>query len=367
MENIFSIERLRKSGHLGKTGAEEDRAVFLLEEIRRLKKEKDAFIIAHNYVDPALFNIADVLGDSMRLALEGGKTSKPVIVCCTVHFMAEGAKIYSPEKTILLPNLAAGCSLAASADPDDVEDRVEELRAYFPDLQVVSYVNTSAAVKALSDVCCTSSSAVEIVKKLSARHILFLPDQNLATYVAEQSGRAVVPIDPKSNLREQTEFIRFLSRVGEYSEIVFAWGGNCYVHEQITPSQIRDYRDGIPGIVIFVHPECRKDVQILADEVLSTEQMVTRAKARSDQKFLIVTECGLSERLEMEVPDKEFFRSCQLCRYMKAITLEDTLEALRNMKHVIEVPEAIRVPAKRALDRMFELSGNLKVTKRDIS
>jgi quinolinate synthase len=301
----------------------------LYEEIRRLKRDRDAVVLAHNYMEGDIFAVADFIGDSLDLSLKAETVTRKVIVFCGVHFMAETAKIVNPSRTVLLPDLGAGCSLADAADAGDVADRVAALRRiHGDDLAVVSYVNTTAAVKALSDVCCTSANAPRIVRGMPQHNILFLPDQNLAAHVGEQV--------PEKN--------------------VIAWAGNCYVHQQITPQQVTQAREAIPGLVVYVHPECRTDVRALADAVLSTGQMVQAARERPETEFLIVTECGLSGRLEREVPGKHFYKACKLCMYMKRISLENLRDALRDMKHVIEVEEGVREKAHRALARMFELS-----------
>jgi len=312
---------------------EDDVRVFeaLHEEIRALKKERNAVIVAHNYYRPEILKVADFVGDSLELALMASKVKDAdVIDFCGVHFMAETAKIVNPSRTVLLPNLAAGCQLADSAPAGDLKKRIAELKGEFPDLAVVSYVNTSAAVKALSDVIVTSANAAKVVRTLPNKNILFVPDRNLARYVAEQL--------PEKN--------------------VIPWEGFCYVHQQITPEEVMRVRETNPDIEILVHPECRADVAKLADAVLSTSGMVKYAKERSASRFLVVTECGLSDRLAMEVPDKTFLKGCKLCTFMKVTSLEDVRDSLKLMRYEIEVPEDVRVPADRALKRMFEATGS---------
>jgi quinolinate synthase len=228
---------------------------------------------------------------------------------------------------VILPDLRAGCSLADAVTGEELAARKEELRAIHPDLAVVGYVNTTAEVKAECDACCTSSNAVRVVESLPSRHILFVPDQNLAAYVQSKTDKTII-----------------------------AWDGNCYVHHQITPEQIEAVRAARPNIHVLAHPECRADVLALADAVLSTSAMVTHAATSSAEEFLIVTECGLSDRLLLEVPGKRFFKSCKLCAYMKMITLEGTRDAIRDLAPEIEVPEDVRIRAARALERMLELS-----------
>jgi quinolinate synthase len=299
----------------------------LYEEIRRLKKERNAVIVAHNYYRPEILKVADFVGDSLELALMASKVrDADVIDFCGVHFMAETAKIVNPSRTVLLPNAMAGCQLADSAPAEDLIARIEELKKEFPDLAVVSYVNTTAAVKALSDIIVTSANASKVVRTLPNKNILFVPDRNLANHVAMQV--------PEKN--------------------IIPWDGYCYVHQQITPEEIGRVRKADPDLEILVHPECRPDVAKLADAVLSTSGMVRYAKERPGNRFLVVTECGLSDRLAMEVPNKTFLKGCKLCAFMKVTTLEDVRDSLLYMRYEIEVPESIRVPAERALNRMFE-------------
>jgi quinolinate synthase len=301
----------------------------LFDEIRELKKQRNAVIVAHNYYRPEILKIADFVGDSLELALMASKVRDADVICFAgVHFMAETAKIVNRTKTVLLPNAMAGCQLADSAPAEDLVARIAELKKQYPDLAVVSYVNTTAAVKALSDIIVTSANAAKVVRTLSNENILFVPDRNLANHVAEQV--------PEKN--------------------IIPWDGFCYVHQQITPEEIQKIRSADPELEILVHPECRPDVAKLANAVLSTSGMVRYAKERPANRFLIVTECGLSDRLAMEVPDKQFLKGCKLCAFMKVTTLEDVRDSLRDMKYEIEVPEEVRVPAERALVRMFEVT-----------
>ena len=298
----------------------------LARQITDLKRERNAVILAHNYQRPEIFEVADFVGDSLELARKATAVEADVIVFCGVHFMAETAKILNPQKTVLLPNLAAGCSLADSITGEALAERREELRKAFPDLAVVTYVNTTADVKAESDVCCTSSNAARIVQALPNENILFTPDENLAAYVQSQTSKNVI-----------------------------AWNGNCYVHHQIRPEHIQRVRDAMPHVKVVVHPECRSDVLALADAVLSTSGMIDYARKSDAREFLVVTECGLSDRLLLELPEKKFYKACKLCQYMKMITLEETAEALRRMQHSIVIEEAVRARAERAIRRMFEL------------
>jgi quinolinate synthase len=297
-------------------------------EIEALKRERNAVILAHNYQRPETFQVADFVGDSLELARQATRVDAEVIVFCGVHFMAETAKILNPTRRVILPDLRAGCSLADSVTAEDLAARKAELRALHPDLAVVGYVNTTADVKAECDACCTSSNAVRVVEALPSEHILFVPDRNLAAYVQSQTRKSII-----------------------------AWDGNCYVHHQITPEQIQAVRTALPRVRVLAHPECRADVLALADAVLSTSGMVKYARESEEREFLVVTECGLSDRLLLEVPGKRFYKSCKLCQYMKVITLEGTRDALRDLAPEIDVPEDVRVRAARALERMLELGG----------
>lgn len=300
-----------------------------LEYINQLKRQKKAVILAHNYQRPEIFEIADFIGDSLGLSLKAADVGDAeVIVFCGVHFMAEIAKTVSPHKKVLLPNIQAGCALADTADADDLALRLNELREKYPDIAVVSYVNTTAAVKALSDACCTSSNAVDVVKALPNKTILFVPDQNLAHYVAGQ-----VP--------EKT---------------IIAWDGFCYVHHELQPEHILQVKQAHPNLKVVVHPECRDDLVQLADAVLSTSGMVSYAQQSEAMEFLAVTECGLSDLLTIQVPDKQFFRACKICRYMKMITLDEVLKSLENLAPEIILDEDVRIGSERAIRRMFELA-----------
>jgi quinolinate synthase len=297
-------------------------------EITALKRTRNAVVLAHNYQRPEIFQVADFVGDSLELARQATRVEAENIVFCGVHFMAETAKILNPTRRVILPDLRAGCSLADSVTAEALAEKKEELRAVYPDLAVVGYVNTTADVKAECDACCTSSNAVRVVDALPSEHILFVPDRNLAAYVQSQTRKSII-----------------------------AWDGNCYVHHQITPEQIRAVRQALPQVRVLAHPECRSDVLALADAVLSTSGMVKYAKESAEHEFLIVTECGLSDRLLLEVPEKKFYKSCKLCQYMKMITLEGTRDALRDLRPEITLPEDVRLRAAAALERMLELGG----------
>lgn len=296
--------------------------------IRELKTERRAVLLAHNYQRPEIFEVADFVGDSLELARQAARVESDAIVFCGVTFMAETAKILNPERKVILPDANAGCTLADSVTAESLTERRRELAALYPDLAVVTYVNTTAEVKAVSDVCCTSANAVKVVERLPNRNILFVPDKNLARYIQQNTTKNII-----------------------------AWDGSCYVHHQITPEQIRSVRDHVPGIKILAHPECREDVLAVSDAVLSTSGMVRFAKESEASRFLIVTECGLSDRLLLEVPEKQFYKSCKLCAFMKMITLEGTLRSLETMTWEITLDEQVRRGAESALRRMFELGG----------
>jgi quinolinate synthase len=292
--------------------------------ILKLKAERKAVILAHNYQTPEIFHgIADLTGDSLALAREAAKTDAEVIVLCGVHFMAETAKLLNPSKTVLIPDLEAGCSLAASITPEDVQ----LLRRQYPGVPVVTYVNTSAAVKAESDICCTSANAVQVVESLGADRVLFLPDEYLGKYVASQTRVEIIP-----------------------------WKGHCEVHEKFTASDLRVYRDQFPGIVILAHPECPPDVLAEADFVGSTAGMIREVAHRKARRVLMVTECSMSDNVAVEFPQTEFIRPCNLCTHMKQITLPRVLDSLQSMKYVIEVDPGIAVRARQAVRRMLDLA-----------
>jgi quinolinate synthase len=327
---VSGIDLYRKLGALHDSSYSPERCeqyADMIGEILKLKAERGAIVLAHNYQRPEIFEVADFIGDSFELARTARDVDgADVIVFCGVHFMAETAKVFNPERMVLLPDLRAGCSLADSITAEALAERVQELRGIYPDLRVVSYVNCTADVKALSDACCTSANAIKVVNRLEAENILFVPDQNLANYVQSQTRKHII-----------------------------SWDGNCYVHHQITPAEVERAKAGIPGLVVIAHPECRKDVIAMADAVLSTSAMMRYARESSADKFLIVTECGLSDRLLMEIPEKHFYKACKLCRYMKMITLPGVRDALVNLRYEITMADEVREGARRALERMLEL------------
>ncbi|HXF33777.1 MAG TPA: quinolinate synthase NadA [Candidatus Acidoferrales bacterium] len=293
-----------------------------LAAIAEWKRERNAVVLAHNYQTPEIYHgVADIVGDSLALALEASRTTADVIVVAGVHFMAESAKLLNPQKTVLIPDLEAGCSLAASITAQDVR----LLRERYPGVPVVTYVNTSAAVKAESDVCCTSSNAVDIVRSLRAPRVISLPDRYLADYIAKQLPDV---------------------------EIV-AWAGSCEVHERFTAAEIRDYRRGHPGIVVLAHPECPGDVLAEADFVGSTAAMSRYVGDRRPASVVMITECSMSDNVAAEHPEIEFVRPCNLCPHMKRITLPKILDALQNMRHEITIDPIVAGKARAALQRML--------------
>ncbi len=307
-------------------------AVDLAEELRELKRERNAVILAHNYQRPELQDVADFVGDSLGLSYAAQKTDADVILFCGVHFMAETAKIINPAKRVILPDLEAGCSLSESCPPARLKAFLEKNAA--KNYYVIAYINCSAGVKALSDVICTSGNAEKVVRAAPQdRQLLFVPDQNLGAWVMERTGR-------KMDL----------------------WQGNCYVHVEFTARSISKIREEYPDAVVVAHPECTYAVRMLADEVCSTEKMVSYCKNSPAHEFIIVTEAGMLHRLKKEIPDKIFIAGptdncfCGECRYMKMNTLEKAHRALLNMEPEITLPEEIRRRAERPILRMLELS-----------
>jgi quinolinate synthase len=293
-------------------------------EINRLKRERNAVILAHNYQVPEIFHtVADIVGDSLGLAVEAARTHADVIVLCGVHFMAETAKLVNPEKTVLVPDLRAGCSLAESITGADVR----LLRERYPDTPVVTYVNTSAEVKAESDICVTSGNAVKIVNSLGAKRVIFLPDEYLAKYVASQTDVEII-----------------------------AWKGHCEVHERFTGAQIRAYRDDDPSLVVLAHPECPPDVLAEADYVGSTQGMITYVDKQRPARVVMITECSMASNVSANFPDVEFVRPCNLCPHMKRNTLPKVLHSLQTMQYEVTVEPKIAQRARAAVERMLKLS-----------
>ena len=296
-----------------------------VEAINRLKRERNAVILAHNYMTPEIFHcVADFVGDSLALAREAAKTDAKVIVQAGVHFMAETSKILSPGKTVLIPDLRAGCSLAASITGADVR----LLRQRYPGLPVVTYVNTSADVKAESDVCCTSSNAKAVVEDIAREWgvgtVIMIPDEYLAQNIARQTGVKII-----------------------------TWKGHCEVHERFSAADIRSYREDNPGVVVLAHPECPPEVIAEADFAGSTAAMISYVGDRRPKKVVMVTECSMSDNVAADYPDVEFVRPCNLCPHMKRITLPKILHSLETMTVEVTVDPAIAARARAAVERML--------------
>lgn len=293
-------------------------------EIDRLKKERDAVVLAHNYMTPEIYHgVADFVGDSLQLAMEAQKSPQSVIVQCGVHFMAETAKILSPDKTVVIPDSRAGCSLAASITADDVES----MRQRYPGAPVVTYVNTTADVKAASDICCTSSNALAIVDSMDSDTVIMTPDGYLAQNVAAKSSKRVV-----------------------------YWEGACEVHERFTAEEIRAYREENPGIKVLAHPECPPEVIAEADFTGSTSGMIGWVKKRQPRQVVMVTECSMSDNVAAELPQTDFVRPCNLCPHMKRITLENILWSLHTLREEVTVDPEVAGRARLAVERMIEFS-----------
>ncbi len=294
-----------------------------IEAILRLKRERGAIILAHNYQSPEIFHcVADVVGDSLALAREAASGDARVIVMAGVHFMAETAKLLNPAKTVLIPDARAGCSLAESITPEDIAG----LREAWPGAPVVTYVNTSAAVKAASDICCTSANALKVVESLGQPRVIMTPDEYLARNVAAQTKVEIV-----------------------------AWRGRCEVHEQFTARDIRELREAYPGAVVLAHPECAPEVVAEADFAGSTAEMIGFVGARRPERVALVTECSMSDNVSVQFPNVEFLRPCALCPHMKRITLANIRHALETMEGEVTIDPAVAAPARRAVERMLAL------------
>ena len=359
--SFVSLDRLVKGGQVQEVDA--PRVEQLWDEIRRLKRDKKAFVPAHNYQVPEVQAIADVVGDSFELAVRARDIDANLVVFCGVRFMAEGCHTLAPDRPVYLPNLQALCSLA-EVDADDVAERQDFLRAAGRRFATMTYVNTYADVKALSDTCCTSSNAARIAAKLGVPDLLFVPDQNLAYQVALNTKRMYLPPpEPhKFHPREYAEMVEPLIREGERQGLVgnvFAWEGACHVHHQMTVDDIARIRRDDPLATVIVHGEVRPELQRAADAVLSTSQMAKYVEAHPERsRYAILTECGLVVRLELEHPEKQFYKPCRLCQYMKATDLESVYRTLRDEppEQRITVPDDVREGAARAMLRMIELA-----------
>ncbi|MBI2522867.1 quinolinate synthase NadA [Candidatus Woesearchaeota archaeon] len=305
---------------IAKFDNETERLIHLVIE---LKKQRNAVILAHNYQNPEMYKIADYIGDSLGLSQEAAKTDADIILFCGVKFMAETAKILSPSKTVLLPTLDAGCSLADMATPE----KLAEVKKMHPEAAVVSYVNTTADIKAMSDVCCTSMNAVRIVNSLPNDEIIFLPDRNLGRYVASKTNKRII-----------------------------LWDGYCFVHDKLNAKILADLKKKNPEAKIIAHPECREEILQMADHVCGTGGMAKFANSNGTKDFIVVTECGMTEMLRQDVPNKNFYSFCNICPYMKSTTLPLVVQSLVYNQHEITLPKDIIAKAKRALDRMLEFN-----------
>lgn len=317
----------------------------LAAEIEDWKRKRNAVILAHAYMEPALYHsVADFTGDSLGLSRSAAKVQADVIVFCGVRFMAETAKILNPSRTVLIPSPQAGCSLAESITAEDVR----ELRRRYPGVPVVTYVNTYADVKAESDICCTSSNASAVVQSLEAQRVIFLPDEYLARNVARETGRKIIfPTRKPRNPTQMSDGVHF--------EII-GWKGRCEVHERFTVADVQNARRQYPDVSVLAHPECHPDVIRAADFAGSTTAMIRFVRESAAKHFLLLTECSMGENVAAENPQKEMIRLCSIrCPHMNEITLEQTLEALRQLRYVVEVPEHIRVRALHAVERMIAI------------
>ena len=295
----------------------------LIEKINKLKKEKNAIILAHNYQTPEIYHgVADIAADSLALAVEAAKTSADKIIMCGVHFMAETAKLMNPNKKVFLPDMQAGCSLASSITGKDVR----LLKQKYPGVPVVSYVNTSADVKAETDVCCTSANAVKVVESLNVEKVIFLPDQYLADYVARNTKVKII-----------------------------SWKGTCIVHEQFTRKEIEDIKNQNPGIKVIAHPECPPDVIEASDFAGSTSGMIKYVKDNQPKKVMLVTECSMSDNVEADNPNVSFIKPCNLCPYMKKIDLEKILDCLENDTNEIVLDNKTIEAARKSVIRMTKI------------
>ena len=292
-------------------------------KINKLKKEKNAVILAHNYQTPEIYHgISDFSADSLALAVEAAKTKADIIIMCGVHFMAETAKLMSPEKKVFLPDMQAGCSLSSSITGDDVRN----LKKKYPGVPVVSYVNTSADVKAESDICCTSANAVKVVESLGVDKVIFLPDHYLANYVQKNTKVKII-----------------------------SWQGTCMVHEKFTSKEVEDIRKDNPDIKIIAHPECPPDVISASDFAGSTSSMVKYVKENQPKKVLLVTECTMSDNVQVDNPNVQFIKPCNLCPHMNKITLSKIYDCLKNETNEIKIGHNIAEMARKSVLRMAEI------------
>ena len=297
----------------------------MIDLILELKKQRNAVILVHNYQRPEMFKIADYIGDSLGLSVKAAETSADVILFCGVKFMAETAKVLSPHKTVLLPNLNAGCSLADMA----TVEKLIEVKKRYPDAAVVSYVNTTAEVKAISDICCTSANAVEVVNSLPNKIVIFLPDKNLGRYVQEHTDKEII-----------------------------LWDGYCFVHDKLDADTLIEFKQRYPDAKIIAHPECKEELLKLSDHICGTGGMAKFAKSDGSKNFIVVTECGMTDKLRQDVPEKNFLSFCNICPYMKSTTLSLVARALITNQNEITLPDNIIKDARKSIDRMLAVSKN---------
>ncbi|MBI2655251.1 quinolinate synthase NadA [Candidatus Woesearchaeota archaeon] len=297
----------------------------LIKLVLELKKQRNAVILVHNYQRPEMFRIADYIGDSLGLSVAAAKTDADVILFCGVKFMAETAKVLSPGKTVLLPTLDAGCSLADMA----TVGKLRQVKAQYPDAAVVSYVNTTADVKALSDICCTSANAVEVVNSLPHNQVIFLPDRNLGKYVQQHTDKEII-----------------------------LWDGYCFVHDKLDAETLMEFKQRYPDAKVIAHPECRDELLKLSDHICGTGGMAKFAKSDGSKNFIVVTECGMTDKLRQDVPEKNFLSFCNVCPYMKSTTLPLVVRSLMHNTHEITLPEEIIKGARKAIGRMLQISKN---------
>ena len=293
----------------------------LIELITELKRQRNAIILVHNYQDSSLFKVADFVGDSLGLSQRAMSTSADVILFCGVKFMAETAKILNPAKKVLLPTFAAGCSLADMA----TVEQLEAVKSKYPNAAVVSYVNTNADIKALSDVCCTSANAVDVVNSLDASEVIFLPDKNLGRYVQSKTSKKII-----------------------------LWDGYCFVHDKLDAETLRKVKLEHPSAKVIAHPEAKSDILSEADHICGTGGMAPFANSNGTKDFIVVTECGMTSRLQSELPDKNFYSFCNVCPFMKSNSLRLVARSLTLMEHEIELDKEVMVNARKALDRMMD-------------
>jgi quinolinate synthase len=295
----------------------------LIHKINMLKKQKNAVVLAHNYQTPEIFHaVADIAADSLALAVEAEKTDADIIILCGVHFMAETAKLMNPNKKVLLPDMGAGCSLASSITAKDVR----MLKEKYPGVPVVTYVNTSAEVKAESDICCTSANAIKVVESFGADKVIFLPDQYMAKYVQSKTKVQII-----------------------------SWIGTCIVHEKFSAQEIKDIKKQNPGIKVLTHPECPPEVIAASDFTGSTTGMSEYVKNNQPKKVMLVTECSMSDNVQVDNPNVQFIRPCNLCPYMKSISLPKVLECLEKETNEILIPEVIMNKARKSVERMVAI------------